>query len=153
MTNDLTRLRDTDLNNPGELMKEVPMLSFQCKICKEQVAEVSDKWVNEDILYGRLEKFVIYCKKCHDDLDAVQARLQGHATSIFFTDEQLCILQEILEREKQAYLDNKTFQQSLKETYDLLDANDQRKLEVQKYQNVGKMYRKVNNSMSDLGLF
>lgn len=97
------------------------------------------------------EKTVTYCKKCHDDLDAVQARLQKQARLIFFTDEQLTILQDILEREKQAYIDDSDFQRYLKEDYDLLDVNDSRKLEVNKFINVGKMFRKVVNSVSELG--
>lgn len=152
--NDLTRLRDTDLNKHTEsdLMQEVPMLSFKCKVCKKVVAEVSDRFVKDNILYGRLDKFVIYCKKCHDDLDAVQARLQKKATLIFFTNEQLSILEGILEREKQAYIDDAKFQRYLKEDYDLLDVNDPRKHEVEKFINVGKMFRKVVNSVSELGL-
>jgi hypothetical protein len=154
VTNDFTRLRDTDLNNLPDDMKEVPMLSFKCKICKEVVAEVSDRLAKDDILYGRLDKFVVYCKKCHDDLDAVQARLQKQAKLIFFTNEQLSILQKILEREKDNFINNQDLQDSIKnDTYDTMELADPRRILLSNYIEVNKMYRKVNRSMSELGLF
>lgn len=147
--------KQLDLNNPQLSSAEIELFQMHCHICKHKVAEVeSSAYCYDRIMYHGKSEYKIYCKKCHDELDAVQARLQKKATLIFFTTEQLRLLQEILERYTKLFLQDQELQESIKKgDYDTLPVDHPTRSKLNRSIEINKMYRKVNRSMSELGLF
>lgn len=66
---------------------------------------------------------------------------------ISFTPEQLLVLEEILEKEVSYYLKNRMFQQFVKDC-NLLSIRDERRNDITRYQNIGKMRLKVVKALN-----
>lgn len=70
-------------------------------------------------------------------------------SSIFIslTPEQLLVLEEILEKEVGYYLKNRMFQQFVKDC-NLLSIRDERRSDITRYQNIGKIRLKVVKALN-----